>query len=583
MSLSYLDIAIIGAFLSISLVIGISYAKKASGGLEHFYLGGRSFPWWLAGLSMVATTFAADTPLAITELVAKNGISGNWLWWNMMAGGMLTTFFFAKLWWRSGILTDVELVELRYGGKPASFLRGMKAIYLGVFMNTLIIGWVNKALEAILVAFFGLTPDQAFLALAGMMIFTMFWTSLSGLYGVAITDTIQFGIAMTGCVILAYIVLDVPAVGGVAGLRRQLPPETFDFFPNVGGGAGTGTTMALGVGSFFAYIGVQWWSSWYPGAEPGGGGYVAQRIMSSKSQRDATFSALLFQVMHFCVRPWPWILVALSSLILYPGLAEPKMGYVYAMRDYLPTGFKGLLLATFLAAYMSTISSQLNWGSSYLINDLYLRFINPTSDVKKQIRFSRVGTVVLALFGLIVIRFMDSISGVWSFMLEAGAGIGLVLILRWYWWRINAWSEIVATIAPLVVYGLIKLFGSQMGTLGVFPGSFFLIVTCTTISWLVATFITKPEPNAVLERFYKQVVPETGWRPVRLRLGMAETHAGFGYRLVCWLSAVVLGYSILFLSGYLLFGFYDKAITWSVVLAVSLGVFVFAVRRAKIW
>ena len=388
---------------------------------------------------------------------------------------------------------------------------------------------------------------------------------------------------MFGCVVLAYIVLEVPAVGGIAGLRRQLPAETFDFFPSIGTDQGNGTTMALGVGSFFAYIGVQWWSSWYPGAEPGGGGYVAQRIMSSKSQRDATLSALLFQIMHFCVRPWPWILVALASLILYPGLAEPKMGYVYAMRDYLPSGYKGLLLASFLAAYMSTISSQFNWGASYLVNDLYLRFINPTTDVKKQIRVSRIATFLLGLAGLLVTRGMTSISGVWSFMLEAGAGIGLVLILRWYWWRVNAWSEITATIAPLLMYGFIKIFGAQMGPLGVFPGSFFLIVAFTTVSWLIATFATKPEPDAVLDRFYKQVVPETGWRPVRERLGMVATHQGMGYRVVCWLAAVALGYSILFLSGYLLFGFIDKAIVWAVVLVVSLLVFSFCVRRAKIW
>ena len=573
--LAWPDVVIILAFLAVSLLIGVYYSKRASGSLESFFLGGRSFPWWLSGISLVATTFAADTPLAVTELVAKNGIAGNWLWWNMMAGGMLTTLFFARLWWRSGILTDVELVELRYGGAPARFLRGFKAVYLGLFMNTLIIGWVNLAMGTILQAFFGLDAQQTFYALAACMVLVAFYSSLSGLWGVAVTDFFQFLLAMGGCIVLAFYVLDLPQVGGMAGLSSRLRPEQLDFFPSVGG---TGQGLALSLGAFLAYIGMQWWSSWYPGAEPGGGGYVAQRIMSAKSERDATLSSLLFQILHFCVRPWPWIIVALATLLIYPGLAEPKFGYVFAMRDHLPPGLKGLLLASFLAAYMSTVSSQFNWGAGYLTSDLYLRFVRPKATLKAQVLAGRVATVFIAALSLWVGQYMTSITGVWTFMIEAGAGIGLVLILRWYWWRINAWSEITASLVPLAVYGL-----TSTGMLGqanaVFPNSFFIIVACTTAAWLLVTFITKPESAATLTTFYLRVRPEAGWEPVRREAGMPRENGKLGLRLLAWLAAIGMGYSTLFASGYALFGRWVQAGYWGAGLAVSLILFIFLINK----
>ena len=580
-SLAWPDLLVILAFLALSLGIGVYYSKKASGSLESFFLGGRSFPWWLSGISLVATTFAADTPLAVTELVAKNGIAGNWLWWNMMAGGMLTTLFFARLWWRSGILTDVELVEIRYGGKPAAFLRGFKAIYLGLFMNTLIIGWVNEAMITILQIFFGLSDSQAFWALAACMVLVAFYASLSGLWGVAVTDFFQFILAMSGCIALAFYVLDTPAVGGMAGINAKLSPELLGFFPRIGDGATTGG-FALGIGSFLAYIGVQWWSSWYPGAEPGGGGYVAQRLMSAKSERDATLSSLLFQILHFCLRPWPWIIVALCTLLLYPGLANPKDGYVLAMRDHLPVGVKGLLLASFLAAYMSTVSSQFNWGAGYLTSDLYLRFFNPQASLKRQVAAGRIATVFIAALGLYVTQYISSISEVWVFMIEAGAGIGLVLILRWYWWRINAWSEITASIVPLVVYGLVtqaKVFGEMNA---VFPNSFFIIVAATTVSWLLVTFLTNPESAIVLDKFYRRVRPEAGWEPVRIAAGLPRENGRLGMRLITWLAAIGMGYSTLFTSGSLLFQRWADAGLWATSLAICLTVFIILLRKGNV-
>lgn len=579
--LAWPDQLVIVAFLLLSLLIGVYYSKKASGSLQSFFLGGRSFPWWLSGISLVATTFAADTPLAVTEMVAKNGIAGNWLWWNMMAGGMLTTLFFARLWWRSGILTDVELVEVRYAGKPAAFLRGFKAIYLGLFMNTLIIGWVNKAMQTILIVFFDLSPSQSFWALAVCMILVAFYSSLSGLWGVAVTDFFQFILAMSGCILLAFYVLDQPAVGGIEGLNTRLRPELLDFFPSIGGADVPGS-MALGIGSFFAYIGVQWWSSWYPGAEPGGGGYVAQRIMSARSERDATLSSLLFQILHFCLRPWPWIIVALATLLLYPGLEHPGQGYVMAMRDHLPVGVKGLLLASFLAAYMSTVSSQFNWGAGYLTSDLYLRFLNPKAELKQQVFAGRFATVFIATMGLYVTQFMDSISGVWVFMIEAGAGIGLVLILRWYWWRINAWSEITASLVPLIIYGLVtqlKVFGEANA---VFPNSFFIIVAVTTVCWLAVTFLTRPESETTLVAFYRRVRPEAGWEPIRRLAGMAPENGRIGLRLIAWLAAIGMGYSTLFATGSALFRRWEQAGIWSAVLVVCLSTFIYLINRSKV-
>ncbi|HYG14731.1 MAG TPA: sodium:proline symporter, partial [Bacteroidia bacterium] len=320
MELSLADWLIIIAYLVLSLWIGVYYRQKASKNLESFFLGGRNLPWYIAGISMVATTFAADTPLAVTGLVGKNGIAGNWLWWNFLMGGMLTTFFFARLWRRSGVVTEVELIELRYGGRPARFLRGFKAIYLGLFMNMMIMGWVNFALVQILSIFFGMDTDTALLITGGLMVLTAVYSSLSGLLGVAMTDAVQFVIAMVSCVVLAVVVVHSDAIGGVEAMKAKLPPATLDFFPAITSGSELASTLALSFASFFAYVGIMWWSSWYPGQEPGGGGYVAQRMMSAKNERHALWGTLSFQVGHYAIRPWPWIIVGLCAVILYPEL-----------------------------------------------------------------------------------------------------------------------------------------------------------------------------------------------------------------------------------------------------------------------
>lgn len=551
MQLAFWDYLIIILFLAITLFIGLKFRKQAGKDISSFFLGGRNLPWYIAGISMVATTFAADTPLAVTELVAQNGIAGNWLWWNMLAGGMLTTFFFARYWRRAEVLTDLELIEMRYSGKPAQFLRGFRAIYFGVFMNVLIIGWVNVALMSLLQVFFNIPSDQLIYYVGGAMVLVALYSSLSGLLGVVFTDVIQFTIAMAGSIILAVIVLNSDEIGGIDHLKSNLPEGSLSFFPTIGS-EGSGTMLALGVSSFFAFIGIQWWASWYPGNEPGGGGYIAQRMMSTKSEKDAIYATLFFQIAHYCIRPWPWIIVALCAVVLYPELSadDSKLGYVMAMKDFLPTGLKGLLLVAFFAAYMSTISTQLNWGTSYLINDFYNRFANTKANNTQQVRASRIGTILIMIIALVATSFITTISGVWAFIVECGAGLGLVLILRWYWWRINAWSEIIATIAPFIAYGLSKFvfaaFDPTWGMgIGENPKSFFFTVGFTTMSWIVATLITKPTDTKVLSAFFNKIKPDGNWSPFRTGWN--------GHRLIqltlCWLSAIALAYSSLFLVG----------------------------------
>ncbi|MEZ5008517.1 MAG: sodium:solute symporter family protein [Chitinophagales bacterium] len=571
MHLSTLDFVVVAFFLLIILSVGLSYTKKAGKDLTSYFLAGRNLPWYLAGISMVATTFAADTPLAVTELVHANGIAGNWLWWSFLAGGLLTTFFFANLWRKADVLTEVELIELRYSGREAAVLRGFKSIYLGLFMNVVIIAWVNVALMSLLEVFFNLSHYQAFLYTGLAMLFVAIYSSFSGLLGVVMTDVIQFVIAMIGCIVLAIFVMSSEQIGGIAGLKTQLDaidPAILNFFPTVGGN-GVGTTLGLSVAAFFTYATVQWWASWYPGAEPGGGGYIAQRMMSAKSEKDAVYATLFFQIAHYCIRPWPWILVGLAALVLYPELNDDtaKLGYVYAMRDFLPNGFKGLLLVAFFSAYMSTISTQLNWGSSYLVNDFYKRFlkkktnyrtegdntIDENRENKQLVMASRVTTFIVMLIAFGVTYQLESIKGAWAFIMQCGAGLGMVLILRWYWWRINAWSEISATIAPFIVIGAVAIFKatgnaseSTLTFLDTFPNVFLMTVAFTTVVWLIVTFLTKPTKNETLQHFYDKVQPMGNWSPFQKAGGENST---FGYAILSWLLAIVFTYGFLFLIG----------------------------------
>lgn len=595
MHLEFADWIIIAAFLVISLIIGFIYKNRASKSLTDFFLSGRNLPWYIAGISMVATTFAADTPLAVTELVAKNGISGNWLWWNMLIGGMLTTFFFARLWRKAEILTEPELIEIRYSGKPASFLRGFKSVYLGIFMNALIIGWVNLALMSILKVFFSIPDNELIFYVAAAMTITVIYSTLSGLWGVAITDVIQFVIAMAGCIILAIIVISSDKIGGISGLKEKLPDWSLSFFPNISGDISSGnitSTLAISIGAFLSFIGVQWWASWYPGAEPGGGGYIAQRMMSCKNEKHSVLATLFFQIAHYCLRPWPWILIGLASLVLYPQLGpeEKRLGFVFAMRDFLPTGLKGLLLVAFLAAYMSTISTQLNWGASYLVNDLYKRFIKPVHKFKnaeiaekKYVLSGKLFTIFIMLISLFATTQMTNISSVWEFIIECGAGLGLVLILRWYWWKINAWSEIVATITPFLIYGITKYFIEPYAGQSFVQnrGSFFITVGTTTIAWIITSLITKATSKKVLQSFYDKIQPDGFWKPYR-NTNHSKNNKNMVFLFICWISAIIMTYSTLFMSGKLIFMEWNTALLWAIIAIVSLLILLFSLKRTNI-
>ena len=573
MLLAPIDWILIAGYFALSFGIAVYYFRRAGRNTSEFFLSGRNMPWWLAGTSMVATTFAADTPLAVTELVAQNGIAGNWIWWNFAFGGILTVFFFARLWRRSGVLTDVEFVEMRYDGKAAAVLRGVKAIYFGLVLNGIIIGWVALAMETVIdILFPGLTVfgKESFQILGAeigaplvvvvlLMLLVGVYSLLSGLWGVVVTDAFQFVIAIVGSIILAAFVLDMPEVGGMTGLMAALPESTFRMLPTLGNAAEGGAVLALTAVSFFAYVGVQWWSSWYPGAEPGGGGYIAQRMMSAKDERHSLLATLWFTVAHYCLRPWPWIIVALAALVLYPGLDDPREGFVLAMRDVLPPGLLGLMIAAFLAAFMSTLSTQLNWGASYLVNDFWRRFVKPNADEKHYVLVSRVLTFVLAGASVFITANLGSVSEAWGLLLTASAGLGLVLILRWYWWRVNAWSELAATLSPVLLLALALIFGAFgveiPGLRAEFPDNLFAVTAFTTAVWVTATFLTRPTRNEVLDRFYQRIHPGgPGWKPVAERNPDIRQDTGMARLAGDCVAGIVLVYSALFGVGHLLMG-----------------------------
>jgi Na+/proline symporter len=549
--LTTLDWGIVALYFAFAASIGLALSRRAGSSVSEYFVGGRALPWWLAGTSMVATTFAADTPLAVTELVARHGVAGNWLWWNMVMSGILTVFFYARLWRRAGVITDVEFTELRYGGKPAAILRGFRAAYLALPINLIIMGWVNLAMMEIVSTTLDISEP---LALGICFTLAALYSVLAGLWGVVLTDLFQFVLAVGGAVILA--VFAVEAVGGITGMEDGLA-EVFGsseaalaFLPAQG--AVWMPTITLAV-----YLGVNWWAAWYPGAEPGGGGYVAQRIFSARSERDGVLATLWFNLAHYAVRPWPWILVALASTILYPGLENPRAGYVLAVMDLLPPGLTGLVIAGFAAAYMSTISTQLNWGASYLVNDLYARFLRPDVGARELVRVSRLATVVIMISSLVVTYFLTSIEGTWRFLLAIGAGTGLVLILRWYWWRINAWSEISAMIASLVV-SVVLWFGAGLDPDDPTQWAWIMLATVgtSTLVWLAVTVLTKPEDEEVLRSFYQRVRPGgRGWRPVSERIGLGgEPIDGGHLNWTNWVAGVACVYSALFGVGRVLFG-----------------------------
>ncbi len=586
MKLALVDWLIIAAYFALSLAIGLYYASRAGRSTEEYFLSDRSMPWWLAGTSMVATTFAADTPLAVTELVAKNGVAGNWIWWSYLASGMLTVFFFARLWRRAEVMTDVEFCELRYSGKSAAFLRGFRALYLGLPINLIIMGWVNLGMAKVLSGTLGLNKWQA---LTLCLSITFIYSVLSGFWGVVVTDAIQFVIAIVGSIVLA--IFAVNAVGGIGSLKTKLADVT-----PAGSDTTFGADNAIAIlpdGSavwmiplltLAVYLGVNWWASWYPGSEPGGGGYVAQRMFSAKNEKHSLLATLWFNIAHYALRPWAWIIVALCSLVLYKGgVINPEtgkpdaaFGYVQVMTDYLPVGFRGLLLASFAAAYMSTISTQMNWGSSYLVNDFYRRFVKPQADEKHYVLIARLATLLTVILSIIVTYYMNRITGGWEMVMSLGAGTGLVYILRWYWWRINAWSEISAMAVALIVsisLQFLSLFDSST-PIG-FAQTIMTTVAITTVVWLVVTFMTAPEPMEKLSEFYKRVYPAgPGWKPVAKETEMKEKHGEILPNFLNWILGIALVYSTLFGIGEIIFGEWTKAFIYVIVAAVS-GVIMF--------
>ncbi|MEN6604108.1 MAG: sodium:solute symporter family protein, partial [Bryobacteraceae bacterium] len=520
MQLTLIDWTIVALYFALNIGIGFYYKARAGKSVNEFFLSGRDVPWWLAGLSMVATTFAADTPLAVTGMVARGGIAGNWLWWNFVASGMLTVFFYARLWRRSGVMTDVEFSEIRYSGKPAAFLRGFRAVYFGIPINCIVLGWVNLAMVKILSLILGVNKLTALLIVLGLIAVTSFISTLSGLWGVLVTDAIQFFIKMTMVVVLA--IFAVHAVGGMDALKLKL--MALDQARGVAtGGHGSVLSFVPDLDSvwmpmitFLVYISLNWWATWYPGAEPGGGGYIAQRMFSAKNEKHSLLATLFFNVMHYAVRPWPWILTALVSVVVYPGLADPESGFVLVMIDFLPASLRGLMVAAFAAAFMSTIATNLNWGASYLVNDFYRRFLNKTASDKHYVTVSQIATVILTILSAIVTFYMDSIAGAWKLLIVTGAGTGGVLLLRWFWWRINAWSEVSAMISAFVVSVTLQTAGRLNSDKPVdFAWIMIITVAISTAVWLLATFLTKPEPDEVLKAFYRRTYPSRfGWKRI---------------------------------------------------------------------
>ncbi len=571
MQLSLLDWGFIVFYFVLALGIGLYFSKRAGKNIVEYFTSGRSLPWWLAGTSMVATTFAADTPLAVTQLIADHGIAGNWLWWNMVMSGLLTVFLFARLWRRAEVLTDVEFTEIRYSGKPAAILRGFRAIYLAIPINLIILGWVTLAMVKIVKLSIGV---DTWIAVSLCVLITLAYSGLSGLWGVVVTDFLQFFIAMLGSLALAYFATD--AVGGISGLKAGLTKiygsnhQILSFTPNIG-------SAWMPVTAFFVYLAVNWWAAWYPGAEPGGGGYIAQRMFSTKDERNSLLSTLWFNIAHYALRPWPWILAALASLILYPEIQDKETGYVLVMLNYLPNGFKGLLLASFAAAYMSTVSTQLNWGSSYLINDFYKRFVNTDASDRHYVIAARWATVLLVLAGALVTLSMDTIAGAWKFLLAIGAGTGSVYILRWFWWRINAWSEISAMVASFIVAMFLQVWlGMDTADANIFAQVMLITVGITTVVWLITTFMTQPESETTLLAFYRRTRPGGGgWKPIAAKAPEVKADSHIGRDLLDWAVGIILIYTTLFGMGKIILGEMALGVT---LLFIAAGCLFFIMR-----
>ena len=588
MELATLDWLIIFLFFAVSLGIGIYVSKTSGKSANEFFLSGRSMPWWLLGLSMVATTFSTDTPNLVTDIVRTNGVSGNWVWWAFLITGLLTVFVYAKLWRKSNVNTDLEFYELRYGGKPASFLRKFRAIYLGIIFNVITMSAVTLAAIKIGGIMLGLEPWQTVIT-AGLV--TVTFSAIGGFKGVVYTDLILFFVAMGGAIGAAYYLVNLPEVGGIESLlAHENVVGKISILPDFGNREALITLLIIP-------LAVQWWSSWYPGAEPGGGGYIAQRMLAAKDENHAIGATFFFNIMHYALRPWPWILVALASLVIFPDLnsiqtafpniTADKLGHDLAypaMLTKLPTGLLGLVLASLISAYMSTISTQLNWGSSYVVYDFYKRQINPDASQKRLVAVGRISTVILMVLSTLLALLLQNAMQLFNLLLVFGAGTGLIFILRWFWWRINAWSEIVAMVASGVISLVLAIpaFGVKealFGVEGVFPAwaEFPFVVFVTTSLWLLTTYLTPAESKEVLRSFYTKIQPGgPGWKKVidaADKDGVNIKEAEQGWTVPSGIVAMLLGclmiYSIMFATGYFIYGDYKLALPLSVLALVS--------------
>jgi solute:Na+ symporter, SSS family len=568
MQLTFLDWTVVAVYFALVLAIGAAVSRKAGRNPSQYFLSGRDLPWWLLGISMVATTFSTDTPNLVTNLVRENGVAGNWAWWAFLLTGMLTVFVYAKLWRRAGVLTDLEFYEIRYGGRPAAFLRGFRAIYLGVFFNVLIMAGVTLAAIKIAGVLLGLAPWQTVLLAGGV---TVIFSTMGGFRGVVLTDLLLFFTAMAGSLAVAVVALGLPEVGGLQGLLAH--PEVsgkLSLLPSL-------ENRDLLVTLLVIPLAVQWWSVWYPGAEPGGGGYVAQRMLAARTEADATAATLLFNAAHYALRPWPWILVALASLVVYPtldslreafpgvdpGILGHDMAYA-AMLTFLPAGVLGVVTASLAAAYMSTISTHLNWGSSYVVHDVWARFVNPDASEREQVRVGRISTVLLMVLASLFALWLDTARQAFEILLQVGAGTGLLFILRWFWWRINAWSELAAMVVSLLV-ALWFQFAHEAVLPGVELGSSARLVAgvaVTTFAWVGVTLLTRPTEPQVLRRFLAVARPGgPGWARVVAQAeaeGEAVPGAEVPWNVPAGILAMVAGttaiYGTLFMTGMFLYG-----------------------------
>jgi len=571
MQLTTLDWFIVAALTTLSFIPAVVLARRGGSSTAEFFTSGRSAPWWLVGVSMVATTFSTDTPNLVTDLVRQNGVANNWAWWAFLLTGMMTVFFYAKMWRRSGVLTDLEFYEIRYAGKAASFVRGFRAVYLGLIFNCFIMASVNLAAVKIANVVLGWPMTQTLLICA---VLNIAFAATSGLWGVLVTDFIQFGIAMTGSIAVAYFALQQPEVGGLANLIARTDPSTLALLPDFGDWSMTLTVLIIP-------LTIQWWSVWYPGAEPGGGSYIAQRMLAARSENDALKGTLFFNFAHYALRPWPWIIVALASILVYPQLSDIARTYPHvdqslighdmaypAMLRFLPVGWLGLMVAGLLAAYVSTIATHLNWGTSYLVNDLYRRFMKPGMEDRHYVGVGRLVTALLMVIAASLTYVLDTATESFQLLLSIGAGTGLLYLLRWFWWRVNAYSEIAAMAASFVVS--LGLFIARKNGLEMASHvSLIWTVVITTLVWITTTLVTALTDRAKLAEFYRLVRPAgPGWDMIRKESGLPPSPDSMANSLLGWVLGCLFVYAALFGTGSYIYGRTGQALMWTVVFVV---------------